>query len=135
MGAPELLSDPRFATAAARIENRAAFTEALSALTRTAPAEHWVVLLNAAGIACGPINRMDQVFADPQVQASGLVQSVTHPRLGVLNLVGAPLTFSAGTARIERPAPEKGEHTDALLREAGYGEAEIEALRRSGVVS
>lgn len=135
MGAPELLSDPRFATAAARTENRAAFTEALSALTRTAPAEHWVALLNAAGIACGPINRMDQVFADPQVRASGLVQPVTHPRLGELKLLGAPLTFSAGTARIERPAPEKGEHTDALLREAGYCEAEIEALRRSGVAA
>jgi crotonobetainyl-CoA:carnitine CoA-transferase CaiB-like acyl-CoA transferase len=60
---------------------------------------------------------------------------VTHPRLGPLNLLGAPLTFSAGTARIERPAPEKGEHTDALLRDAGYSEAEVEALRRSGVAA
>lgn len=135
MGAPDLLSDPRFASAAARVENRAAFTEVLSALTRTAPAEHWVALLNAAGVACGPINRIDHVFADPQVRASGLVQSVTPPRLGELNLLGAPLTFSAETARVEHPAPEKGEHTDALLREAGSCEAVVEALRRSGVAA
>ena len=83
----------------------------------------------------GILLSMDQVFADPQVRASGLVQSVTHPRLGTLALLGAPLTFSAGAPRIERPAPEKGEHTDALLREAGYGEAEVAALRRSGAAT
>jgi crotonobetainyl-CoA:carnitine CoA-transferase CaiB-like acyl-CoA transferase len=135
VGAPELLSDARFATAGARAENRAAFTAALSALTRTAPAAHWVDLLNAAGIACGPINTVDQVFADPQVRASGIVHPVAHPRLGALRLLGAPLTLSAGAARIELPAPEKGEHTDALLREAGYSEAEIEALRREGIAA
>jgi formyl-CoA transferase len=131
--APQLLSDERFATADARARNRSAFTEALSAITRSKPAAHWVTLLNAAGIACGPINRMDQVFADPQVQASGIVQSVEHPRLGRLDLLGTPITLSAGEARIGRPAPERGEHTDALLREAGYSEADIEALRRNGV--
>jgi len=135
MGAPALLSDLRFASAAARAQNRAAFTEALSALTRTAPAEHWVARLNAAGVACGPIHRMDQVFADPQVRALGLVQSVTHPRLGPLDLLGAPLTFSAAASRIERPAPDKGEHTDELLREAGYDEMEIQALRRGGAAA
>jgi formyl-CoA transferase len=131
--APQLLSDERFATADARARNRSAFTEALSAITRSKPAAHWVTLLNAAGIACGPINRMDQVFADPQVQASGIVQSVEHPRLGRLDLLGTPITLSAGEARIGRPAPERGEHTDALLREAGYSEADIEALRRNAV--
>jgi crotonobetainyl-CoA:carnitine CoA-transferase CaiB-like acyl-CoA transferase len=133
MGAPELLGDPRFASAAARAQNRAAFTEALSALTRTAPAAHWVARLNAAGVACGPIYRVDEVFADPQVRALGLVQPVAHPRLGLLDLLGTPLTLSAATARIARPAPDRGEHTDELLRDAGYDEGEIEALRRGGV--
>ncbi|HEY4252690.1 MAG TPA: CaiB/BaiF CoA-transferase family protein [Roseomonas sp.] len=133
LDAPALLSDPRFASMSARAANRAAFTDTVSAITRRAPAAHWVALLNGAGIACGPINRMDQVFADPQVQASGIVQSVTHPRLGLLQLLGPALALSASAARIACGAPEKGEHTDALLRDAGYAEAEIAALRREGV--
>jgi formyl-CoA transferase len=135
IGAPALLSDPRFATAEARTDNRAAFNEAVSALTRSAPAAYWVDLLNAAGIACGPINRMDQVFADPQVRTSGIVQAVEHPRLGELQLIGAPLTLSSSEARIECAAPEKGEHTDILLRDAGYSAEEIERLRNDGVVA
>jgi formyl-CoA transferase len=135
LGAPTLLTDPRFASAPARVEHRTAFNEAVSDITSKAPAAHWVALLNAAGIACGPINRMDQVFADPQVRASGVVQPVEHPRLGRLELLGAPLTLSASAARIETPAPEKGEHTDMLLRDVGYSDAEIAGLRAGGAVA
>ncbi len=135
IGAPELLTDPRFASADARLANRPAFNAALSAVTRTRPVEAWVPLLNAAGIACGPINAIDQVFADPQVQASGIVQPVAHPRLGEIRLLGSPIRLSAAEAAIATAAPEKGADTDAVLREAGYAEAEIAALRQGGAVA
>ncbi len=135
IGAPHLLSDPRFATADARLANRPAFNAALSAVTSTRSVGEWVPLLNAAGIACGPINAIDQVFADPQVQASGIVQRVVHPRIGEIGLLGSPIRLSASEARIEAAAPEKGADTDAVLREAGYDETEIAALRRAGAVA
>ena len=134
IGAPHLWTDPRFAAAEARLANRPAFNQALSAVTRTKPVAHWVALLNEAGIACGPINAIDQVFADPQVRQSGIVQNVVHPRLGQISLLGAPLTLSAAEARIRSSAPDKGEHTDDLLRAAGYADAEIAALRKDGAV-
>jgi formyl-CoA transferase len=134
IGAPHLLEDPRFATADARLANRPAFNAALSEVTRTRPVAEWVELLNAAGIACGPINAIDQVFADPQVQASGIVRTVQHPRRGEIGLLGPAFALSGSQARIATPAPEKGEHTDALLRAAGYAEEEIAALRAKGAV-
>jgi len=134
IAAPHLLTDPRFATADERLANRPVFNEALSAVTRTRPVAHWVALLNEAGIACGPINAIDQVFADPQVRRSGVVQTAQHPRLGAISLLGAPLTLSASEARIRTSAPDKGEHTDELLRAAGYGEAEIATLRKDGAI-
>jgi formyl-CoA transferase len=131
---PQMLTDPRFATADARLANRPAFNAALSAITRQRPVAEWVGLLNAAGIACGPINGIDQVFADPQVRAHGLAVPVEHKRLGTINLLGSPLTLSASEARIATAAPDKGEHTDTLLRAAGYAQAQIAALRRGGAV-
>jgi formyl-CoA transferase len=132
LGAPELLEDPRFATMEARVENRAAFTEAVAARTRAAPAGHWVALFNAAGIACGPINAIDRVFADPQVRAQGLVRPVRHPRLGELRLLGSPIGLSGAAPGDARPAPEKGEHTEEVLREFGFSAEEIERLRAAG---
>ena len=135
IAAPHLLEDPRFATADARLANRPALNAALSEVTRKRQVAEWVTLLNDAGIACGPINAIDQVFADPQVRASGVVQSVRHPRLGEISMLGSPITLSASEARIATAAPEKGEHTDAVLREVGYAEAEIAALRAAGAVT
>ncbi|MBR0646835.1 CaiB/BaiF CoA transferase family protein [Plastoroseomonas hellenica] len=133
--APGLRDDPAYATADARLAHRAAFNAALSAVTRQRPVAEWVARLNAAGIACGPINAIDQVFADPQVQATGIAQRVAHPRLGEIGLLGSPLVLSRSEARIEAAAPEKGEHTDSLLREAGYAEAAIQRLRAEGAVA
>ena len=132
--APDMLTDPRFATADARLANRPVFNKVLSVITRRRAVAEWVAVLNAAGIACGPINTINQVFADPQVRALGLAIPVEHKRLGTLNLLGAPLTLSASEARIVTAAPDKGEHTDALLIAAGYTPAEISGLRRSGAV-
>jgi formyl-CoA transferase len=135
IGAPQLLTDPRFATADARLANRPAFNAALSDVLRTRPVAEWVSLLNEAGVACGPINAIDQVFADPQVQALGVAQSVVHPRLGQIGVVGSPIAISGHRAEIATAAPDKGADTDAVLRAAGYGAAEIAALRAAGAVA
>lgn len=134
IAAPEMLADTRFATADARLANRPDFNAALSKITRARPVAEWVERLNAAGIACGPINAIDQVFADPQVQASGIVATAQHPRLGEIAMLGSPIRLSADEARITAAAPEKGADTGTLLREAGYDENEIAALRDAGAV-
>jgi len=134
IAAPQMLSDLRFSTADARLANRPAFNAALSAITRQRPVAEWVGRLNASGIACGPINAIDQVFADPQVQASGIVAHAQHPRLGEIAMLGSPIRLSEGGPRSASAAPEKGADTDALLRAAGYDEKEIAALRDAGAV-
>jgi formyl-CoA transferase len=134
IAALEMLSDPRFATADARLANRPDFNAALSAITRRRPVAEWVERLNAAGIACGPINAIDQVFADPQVRASGIVATARHPRLGEIGMLGTPIRLSASTSDVTTTAPEKGADTDAVLREAGCNEQEIAALREAGAV-
>jgi crotonobetainyl-CoA:carnitine CoA-transferase CaiB-like acyl-CoA transferase len=128
LGAPDLVTDPRFVTADARLANRPAFTEAVNARTRAAPSAVWVERLNAAGVACGPINTLDKTFADPQVRSLGIVQTVRHPRLGALDLLGSAIRMSAAIATIDRPAPDKGADTEEVLRAFGFSDAEIAQL-------
>jgi crotonobetainyl-CoA:carnitine CoA-transferase CaiB-like acyl-CoA transferase len=134
LGADELLHDPRFATAAARTKNVEAFTAEASRLTSRIASADLVARLNKAGVACGPINSIDKVFADPQVQQFGMVREAPHPRLGSLPLLSSPLVLSAAEPVMDRAAPEKGEHTDEIMRAAGFGDAEIAALRQAGAV-
>jgi formyl-CoA transferase len=112
-----------------------AFTQAVSAETRKRTRAELVSLFNAAGVACGPINSIDQVFADPQVASSDLVRSVMHPRLGSLDLLGSPIEMSGTRSLMESAAPDKGQHTDEVLREFGFSPAEIAGLRADGIVS
>jgi len=133
--APAFLTDPQFASAEARLANRPAFNAALSAITRTRSVKEWVPLLNAAGIACGPINGIDQVFADPQVEASGIAQKFMHPRLGPITLLGSPIRLSRSGATMTCAAPAKGAHSKQILLEAGYTDTEIASLREKGAVA
>jgi formyl-CoA transferase len=129
LDANHMLTDERFATAEGRTRNIGAFTEAASAETRKISMSALVARLNAAGVACGPINAIDKVFADPQIQESGIVRSLQHPRLGLLNLLSAPIAMSGTQPVRSRAAPEKGGETDAILREAGLDDEDIEKLR------
>ncbi|MBX9596201.1 MAG: CoA transferase, partial [Roseomonas sp.] len=102
--------------------------------TATQPSAHWISLLEEAGIPCGPINTVDQVFADPQVQHLRMAQPVTHPRLGEQHMVGTAINMAGVEEGIRLPTPSHGQHTAEVLASLGYDEAAIAALREKGVV-
>jgi crotonobetainyl-CoA:carnitine CoA-transferase CaiB-like acyl-CoA transferase len=129
IGAEALLTDPAYATAAARSKNRDALNAALETYFVQGSSGEWVEKLNAAGVPCGPIYRIDQVFADPQVEHLGIVQ-----RIGSLRVVGQPMTLPRTPSGLAAAPPGRGEHTAEVLQEAGFSEAEIEALRKAKVV-
>jgi formyl-CoA transferase len=133
--APDIATRPEFAGPQARLKNRAAVNEAIAAITRTRPSAHWVERLNAAGVPCGAINRIDQAFAEPQVGHLQIARPIAHPRLGDIRVVGQPITLSeAPQPAALRPSPELGQHTDEVMASLGYGEEDIRQLRRRGVL-
>ncbi len=135
LGQPELGTDPRYASNARRVENRAELVPRLAEALRARPSAHWLERLAAVGVPCGPINELDQVFADPQVEARGVRIELPHPSAGRVPLVASPLRLEATPPRYERPPPTLGQHTEEVLRERlGMTAAEIAALRASGVI-
>jgi crotonobetainyl-CoA:carnitine CoA-transferase CaiB-like acyl-CoA transferase len=132
LGHPEWVHQPKFADNASRVANRKLLAERIEAITAEQPRSHWLALLDANDIPCGPINNYAQVFADPQVVAREMVVETEHPTLGRLNTLGSPIKMSATPPDVSRRAPQLGEHTDEVLREAGLSADEITALRRSG---
>lgn len=131
---PELIDDSRFRTGLDRARNREALKARLGAVLATNTMAHWVELLNAQGVPCGPIYAVDQVFADPQVRHQGIAAKVAHASLGEIELVGQPVHMSRTPWSMRTAAPEAGEHTSAILAEIGYTPAEIASLRERGVV-
>jgi len=132
LGHPEWVHRPEFADNASRVANRERLAERIEAITAEQPRTHWLALLEANDIPCGPINNYAQVFADPQVIARAMVVDTEHPALGRLKTLGSPIKMSATPADVSRRAPQLGEHTDEVLREAGFSASEIAALRQSG---
>ena len=123
---------PSSPTTPAACANRKLLAERIEAITAEQPRSHWLALLEANDIPCGPINNYAQVFADPQVVAREMVVETEHPTLGRLKTLGSPIKMSATPPDVSRRAPQLGEHTDEVLREAGFSSAEIAALRQSG---
>jgi len=128
LGHPEWAAMPEFADSATRLRNRQRLTDRIEEITTTRPCAHWLELLDANDIPCGPINDYARVFADPQVVARGMVVDTDHPTLGRLKTLGSPLKLSATPPQVGRPAPRLGEHTAEVLREAGFTDAEIDRL-------
>ena len=140
VGLPGLTDDPRFATTASRSANRAELNELIAGRLRTRTTAAWVQALNEAGVPCGPVYRMDQVFADPQVQHLGMTQAVEHPVLGRLDIPRNAVRLSASPLgsdsppTVRTPSPDAGAHTDEVLAELGYAAAEIVELRAHGAI-
>jgi glutaryl-CoA transferase len=134
-GAPELADDPRFASNGKRVENRAELTRLLQAIFAKKSTREWVELLEAAGVANGPINDVAQVFEEPQVKARGVRIELEHAVAGKLPLVASPMRFSATPLEHRLAPPVLGQHTEEVLRGLlSLGDAEIARLRADGVV-
>jgi formyl-CoA transferase len=134
LGLPHLLEDPRFADDASRSKNRIAINQIISDVTRQQSSSDLIAKLNGAGVPCGPINRMDEVFADPQVQHLGMAAPVQHGSLGKIEVVNQSVKLSRTPSQIAHPTPEKGEHTDEILKEYGYDDNAIAGFRARKIV-
>jgi crotonobetainyl-CoA:carnitine CoA-transferase CaiB-like acyl-CoA transferase len=135
IGRPELASDARFASNASRVHNREELVAILQGIFVTRTMRDWLQALERAGVPCGPINTVADVFADPQVQARGLKLDLPHPSIGSVPSVANPIKYSATPIDYRSAPPMLGADTDEILREMlGVTPAEIARLRKSGVV-
>jgi formyl-CoA transferase len=136
IGRAEWKDKPEWRTSKGRSNDRAAINAAIGEITQDHTAEYWINLFDEAGIPCGPIYTIDQVFADPQVQHLGMATPMHRSAAagGDTRVVASPLNFSGLARDIRLPTPEAGDHTDEVLRSVGYSEAEIAALRAKGIV-
>jgi crotonobetainyl-CoA:carnitine CoA-transferase CaiB-like acyl-CoA transferase len=128
IGRPELIDDPRFISNDARMEHRAELVRELEAALAGRGTDDWVAVLIEAGVPCGPIHDYRQVFEDPHTQAREMEIRLEHPVEGEIRALGIPVQMSDTPGAIRRPAPLLGEHTDEVLREAGFTDEEIAAL-------
>jgi crotonobetainyl-CoA:carnitine CoA-transferase CaiB-like acyl-CoA transferase len=135
VGAETLLENPDYATSAARSKNRDALNTALNTYLADRTSAEWVDILNKAGVPSGPIYTVDKVFADPQVEHLGIVQEIeTGDDRGTLRVVGQPVTLGRTPSHLDTAPPDCGQHTDEVLTEFGFSEAEIAELRETKVI-
>ncbi len=129
------LDDSRFATNSERVRHREVVVPLIAELMRARTQRDWLAPLEAAGVPCGPINRLDQVFADPQVIARGMRVDMSHPLAGAVPQVGNPLKFSSTPVAYTRPPPLLGEHTrNVLSARLGLSNAALDGLAARGVI-
>lgn len=134
-GLDGIAQDPAYATNRDRVKARDRLIPIVEAATAAKPAAWWLENLSAAHVPCGPINDLAQVFADPQVQARGMVVEQPHPQAGKVQTVRNPLGFSASPLRYEQAPPTLGEHTETVLQTAlDLSQDEIDNLRAQGVI-
>lgn len=135
LGRPELAVDPRFATNPARVQHRDVLIPLLQEMFLTQDSAFWLREITAAGIACGPVQTIDQVFADPQVLARDMVWTVPHPTAGEVRLTGSPLKLSETPVVCYLPPPLLGQHTDEVLTALlGYTAEEVTRLRNAKAI-
>jgi crotonobetainyl-CoA:carnitine CoA-transferase CaiB-like acyl-CoA transferase len=134
LGREDLLQNEAFRDNQGRAKNRTELNSALNQSFKARTSAEWVDLLNQAGVPCGPIYRIDEVFADPQVAHLEAAAQVTHAKLGSFRILNQAVKLSRTPARVVAPTPEVGEHTDEILEELDYSKDEIKHLKAGGVV-
>ena len=131
---PDLRDDPRFATAPERVNHRDTLVPIIVALTAARTVQQWVDLLGAAGVPCGRIRNVAEVCTNPQLTERGKVVDRPHPTAGIVTMIGLPIELSDTPGRIQTAPPLLGEHTDDVLRDAGYTDDEIHTFRKDGAI-
>src|SRR5438128_3403695 len=131
---PDLITDARFATSRARSQNRAEIMEVIMPVTRQKTSAEWIKLLNDAGVPCGPIYKINESFADPQVQHLEIAQPVHSPTLGDLTILGHPVSHGEKRLPLRSAAPELGEANEEVLTSLGYAKDQIADLAKRGVI-
>jgi crotonobetainyl-CoA:carnitine CoA-transferase CaiB-like acyl-CoA transferase len=134
LGADALLQKPEYANGKSRSQNRKVLNEEIGAYTAKKSSAEWIDIFNKAGVPCGPIYSVDQVFADEQVKHLGIAQDVTKKDGSKMTLVGQPVVLSRTRSSMAAPPPELGQHTDEVLAEFGFAANEIAELHRAKVV-
>ncbi len=134
LGAAELLDNPDYADGAVRLTNRDALNSAIESYTVSRSSDNLVESMNAAGVPCGPIYSIDEVFSDPQVQHVGMSRTVEHSTLGPMEVVNNAVIMGGVPEMTYRATPERGQHTSEVLAEFGYSDSAINELADSGVI-
>ena len=133
LGSPEWVTDDRSKSKSNRSVNRDWLNAEIEKKLAAEGSDHWIEKLNAAGVACGRINNMQEAFAEPQVQHLGMLKKVTSKWLGEQTLMGQPITLERTPHSIARAAPRRGEHTEEILGEAGYSAEDLARMKAAGV--
>ena len=133
MGAPGWIQDERSATKSARSVHRDWLNAEIEKRLRENTSDYWIETLNKAGVACGRINNIKEVFEEPQVKHVGILKKVTSKHLGEQVLMGQPVNLTRTPHTIARAAPKRGEHTEEILAELGYDPEELKQLKSQGV--
>jgi len=134
LGSPPELLKPDYASVESRRANRDQLTAELQAILSTRTRAEWVEILDASGVPCGPINTLDEVFAEPQVKHLALLERVEHSTRGAVDVLRSPLTMSRSQTVPKTASPMPSQDTDEVLHELGYDDAQIQAWRRDGIV-
>ena len=134
LGADDLADDPRFRTNKDRVAAREALRPMLVERLRARPAAEWLADLKAAGVPCGGVRDLEQVFTDPQVLERAMVVALDHPAAGAIRQLGVPVKMGGTPGAVRTPPPTLGQHTAAILGELGIGDAEAARLRAAGAI-
>jgi crotonobetainyl-CoA:carnitine CoA-transferase CaiB-like acyl-CoA transferase len=134
LGEPGLKTDPLYATMPARLENRERINAIVGGKLATNTTAYWVEVLNKAGVPCGPVNTVAEVFRDPQILAQDMLIEVPQPGYGPVRSVGSAVKLSRDAFKLRRHAPALGEHSEEILAEIGYDAHQRVSLRQQGVI-